>query len=232
MNYLLTRDFQASEVVQSLKQMHPTTALGPDGMPPLFYQTFWPVVGDCVTKSVLDFLNLGIAPPNFNETHIILIPKIKNPSRMSDFRPISLCNVVYNLASKTLAKRMKSVLSNIVSENQRAFTKGHYITNNVLMAFETMHHIGQKQRGKVGDMALKLDMSKVYDRVEWTYLENIMLRLGFHRKLVDTVLSCVSSVVYMCALMGNLGGGLSLFVVFAKEIHFLHICFYSVQKGF
>ena len=68
-NYLLKKEFQASEMAQSLKQMHPTMALGPDGMPPLFYQIFWPLVGDCVTKSVLDFLNLGIAPPNFNETY-------------------------------------------------------------------------------------------------------------------------------------------------------------------
>lgn len=87
------------------------TAPGPNGMPPFFYQTFWPLVGDCVTKSMLDFLNLGIAPPNFNETHIILIPKIKNLSHMTNYKPISLCNMMYKLASKTLANRMKSMLS-------------------------------------------------------------------------------------------------------------------------
>lgn len=63
-----------------------------------------------------------------------------------------------------------------------------------------MHHISQKRKGKVGDMAFKLDMSKAYDRVEWACLENNMLQLGFHRKLVDTVLSCVSAVVYSVSI--------------------------------
>ena len=122
---------------------------------------------------------------------------------MNDFRSISLCNVMYKLASKTLANRMKSALSNIVSENQSAYTKGHFIMDNVLVVFETMYHISQTRNGKVRDMTLKLDMSKVYDRVEWVCLENIMLRLGFHRKLVDTVMSCVSFVVYSVYINGK-----------------------------
>ena len=57
----------------------------------------------------------------------------------------------------------------------------HLITDNVLMAFETMHHIIQKKNGKVGEMTVKLDMSKAYDWVEWECLENIMLKMGFHK---------------------------------------------------
>ena len=78
--------------------MYPTKASGPDGMPPLFYQHFWPSVGDCVIKTVLDFLNHGKVPPKFNETHIVLIPKTKNPTKVTEYCPISLCNVVYKLA--------------------------------------------------------------------------------------------------------------------------------------
>lgn len=71
MNSILTSDFHAHEVERALKQMHPTTAPGSDGMPPLFYQHFWPTVGNIVTKTVLNFLNRGIIPPKFNETHIV-----------------------------------------------------------------------------------------------------------------------------------------------------------------
>lgn len=110
--------------------MHPKIASSLDGIPPLFYQTFWSFVGDCVTKLVLDFLNLGC--PHFEN---------KNPSNISDYRPISLCNMVYKLASKTPVNRMKSVLSSTVSEIQNTFTKGYFITDNVLVAFETMHHV-------------------------------------------------------------------------------------------
>ena len=97
MNILLSRDFRASEVETALKQMYTTIAPGPDGMPPIFYQKFWPTVSPIVTKSVLDFLNFGITPSNFSKTHIVLIPKVKEPKRVTDFRPISLCNVAYKL---------------------------------------------------------------------------------------------------------------------------------------
>ena len=85
MNALLIKDFQAVEVRKALKKMHPLKAPGPDSMNPLFYQHFWPTVGDCVTKCVLDFLNLGIIPPKFYETHITLIPKVKNPKKIIEY---------------------------------------------------------------------------------------------------------------------------------------------------
>ncbi|XP_075633817.1 uncharacterized protein LOC142606335 [Castanea sativa] len=75
MNQLLARDFQASEITQAIKQMHPHTAPGPDGFPPLFYQRFWSLTSNCVTQAAFDFLNHGIVLPNFNGTHIVLIPK-------------------------------------------------------------------------------------------------------------------------------------------------------------
>ena len=88
MNRFLCQSFQADEVHRALKQMHPKKLLGPNSMPPLFYQHFWSLSGECVTKAVLDFLNLGIIPPKFNETHVILIPKIKNPTKITHYRPI------------------------------------------------------------------------------------------------------------------------------------------------
>ena len=174
MNSSLTSEFQGVEVFKALKQMYPLKSPGPDGMPPLFFQHFWPTIGNVVTKIVLDFLNHSNFPPKFNETLIVLVPKIKNPKKVTDFRPISLCNVMYKLASKVLANRRKKVLPKIISNTQSAFVHGRLITDNVLVAFETMHHINQKKGGKVGEMALKLDMSKAYDRVEWISLDKIM----------------------------------------------------------
>ena len=67
---------------------------------------------------VLDFLNQGISPPNFNETHIVLIPKVKEPKRVTDYRSISLCNIVYKIVSKVIANRLKKILPSIISETQ------------------------------------------------------------------------------------------------------------------
>ena len=166
MNEYICQPFQADEIHRALKQMHPKKSPGPDGMPPLFYQHFWSLSGECVTNAVLAFLNSGVIPPKFNETHIVLIPKVKNPTKVTQYRPISLSNVIFRLASKVLANRLKSLLPDIISENQSAFMFSHLITDNVLVAFETMHYLNNKRRGQRGEMALKLDMSKAFDRVE------------------------------------------------------------------
>ena len=105
---------------------------------------------------MLDFLNNGVIPPKFNETHIVLVPKNNNPKRVTEYRPISLCNVIYKIGSKTLANRLKKILPLIISESQSASVNGRLISDNVLIAFETMHHIGQRKRGEVGEMHLSL----------------------------------------------------------------------------
>ena len=77
-----------------------------------------------------------------------------------------LCNVVFRITSKLIANRPKKILPSIISDTQSAFVHGRLIIDNVLVAFEAMHHINQKKGGRKGEMALKLDMSKAYDRVE------------------------------------------------------------------
>lgn len=83
---------------------------------------------------------------------IIFIPKVKEPTKITQYRPISLSNVVSRLASKVLIDRLKLVFPHIISENQSAFTSNHLITNNVLVSFDTLHHISQKKSGKVREM--------------------------------------------------------------------------------
>ena len=83
-------------------------------------------------------------PPKFNDTHIVLISKVKNPTKITEYRPISLSNVISKLASKVITNRLKRFLPDIISENQSAFMSTRLITDNVLVAFETMHHLNQK----------------------------------------------------------------------------------------
>ena len=96
----------------------------------------------------------------------------------SDFRPINLANVVYRIVSKVLANRLKQILPNVISESQSAFVPNQLITDNTTVAFEILHKMRNKRRGKKGQIVIKLDISKAYDYVKWRFLRSIMLKLG------------------------------------------------------
>ena len=141
-------------------------APSPDGTNPSFYQKIWDIVGEDLTKACLYYLNNGVMPAGLNSTLIVLIPKIKKPERMSELRPITLCNVIYKVMVKAIANRLKRILPLVISESQNAFVAGRLITDNVMVAFEIGHYLKRKTQGKTGFAALKIDMSKAYDRIE------------------------------------------------------------------
>ena len=118
-------------------------------MSALFFQKYWNIVGANVTNMVLNVLNSGMPLHDINKTNIALVPKTKNPQRMTDFRPISLCNVVYKLILNTLANRLKAIIPHIISENQSAFTADRLITDSVLVAYEVMHFLKHKKGGMI-----------------------------------------------------------------------------------
>jgi len=203
MNERLTRPFSADEVERALYMMKGSKAPGPDGFTAGFYQLHWDVLGADITYAVLDFLNGGALPDEMNQTTLVLIPKTRNPQEMKEYRPISLCNVIYKLCSKVLANRLREFLDDIIAEEQSAFVPGRLITDNVLIAYECIHYLKRK-KGKSGACAIKLDMAKAYDRVEWLYLRGIMLQLGLHESFVNLIMRCVTSVSFCVRVNGAL----------------------------
>uniref|UniRef100_A0A803PR19 Reverse transcriptase domain-containing protein n=1 Tax=Cannabis sativa TaxID=3483 RepID=A0A803PR19_CANSA len=184
------------EVKKALFQMRPDKSPDPDGMTPGFYQKYWSIVGRDVINQVKEFFATCSLPHGINRTNIVLIPKKKQPCTMSDLRPISLCNVLYKVISKVLANRLKIVLHTIISEQQSAFILGRLISDNIMIAFEVMHYLKRKRKGKEGCMALKLDLSKAYDWVEWDFIRAMMIRMGFASYFVDLILQTLTSVEY------------------------------------
>ena len=175
----LAKQYLMEKVEFAIKEIALLKAPGLDGMPPLFYQTYWSEVGMDISQAVLSSLNSGSLLKSINHTFITIIPKVQNPERVNDFRPTSLCNVIYKIVSKVITNRLKPLLNSIISEAQSAFTADRLITDNILIAFESVHHMKNTCTRNKGFMALKLDMSKAYDRVEWLFLEKILLRMGF-----------------------------------------------------
>ena len=152
-------------------------------------------MGAKVQEEVLAVLNGGIMPMGWNETTIVLIPKVKNPESLTQYRPTSLCNVLYKLISKVFANRMKGILPDLISPTQSAFVPGRMIADNVLLAYEITHLMHKKKGGRQGLVEVKLDMSKAYDRVEWRLLERMMLTMGFAATWVSLVEMCVLNLI-------------------------------------
>lgn len=205
-NKMLVETVSQKEVKDALFSMDPDKAPGKDGYTPGFYQKCWPIVGKDVTKLVNIFFREGKMPTSLNDTILVLIPKKKSPEGMGDLRPIALCNVLYKIIGKVMANSLKTLLPLVISENQSAFMKGRLISDNVLISFEVLHYLKRKQQGKTGFMALKLDLSKAYDRMEWEFLEAIMKRMGFCVKWVAMVMECVTSVRYAITHGGEVFG--------------------------
>jgi hypothetical protein len=208
MNARLILHFHEEEVRLALFQMHPLKSPGPDGYSAGFYQQSWDIVGSDVTRAALHFLNGGPFESGLNSTNICLIPKGSAPTHASDYRPISLCNVLYKVIAKVLANRLKHVLPSIISPEQSAFIPGRLITDNVLVAFETLHTMDSCLKAKEGFMALNLDMSKAYDRLEWDFLEATTRKLGFASRWIHLLMSCVRTVSYSVLINGQPHGNI------------------------
>ncbi|KAK4386128.1 putative mitochondrial protein [Sesamum angolense] len=226
----LAQPFTKEEVVRALFQMAPLKSPGPDGMPPLFFQRFWSSVQGDVVPCVLALLNNHVMPRSLNDTHIVLIPKCRKPESLSQCRPISLCNVLYKIASKSIANRLKLFLETIISPTQTAFVPGRLITDNILVAYEFNHFMRNKNWGKMGHMALKLDISKAYDKVEWNFFKHVLLRLGFPPRLVDLIMLCISSVRYSFLINGHEFGSLTPNGAYVRGTRCPRTCFSYVQR--
>lgn len=173
MNRLNERDiarlelpFTKDEFREALFQMHLDKYPGPDGFNPRFYQKFWLHLGDDIFTVGSKWLEDGVFPTGVNDTIITLIPKCDSPSNLKEYRPIALCNVILKIITKVLDNRIKLILPSLISENQIAFLKDRLITDNVIIAFEMLHSMQRDTRRKNREVALKIDISKAYDRLD------------------------------------------------------------------
>ena len=202
MNRELIKEFTKDEVLSALKQMHPIKALGPNGMSAIFFQKYWDIVGTSVTNMAFNVLNFHMPIAEINRTNIAFVPKKNSHTKMTEFRLISLSNVTYKIIAKVLSNRLKAVLPQIITKNQSAFLSERLITDNILVAFEVMHYLNNKREGKESLMAVKLDMSKAFGRVEWGFIEAVMEKLEFHEWWISLIMHCITTVMYSILIYG------------------------------
>ena len=132
-------------------------------------------------------------PAYFNKTLIALIPKIQGPEVIGNYRPISLCNSVYKIISKIIVARLRPHLENLVSPYQAAFVPSRRGADNVVIVQELIHTIG-RAKGRKGYMAIKIDLEKAYDKIEWSFIRDMLIYFNFPDNLIELIMSCVSTV--------------------------------------
>ncbi|XP_074336591.1 uncharacterized protein LOC141673749 [Apium graveolens] len=149
-NIKLVKPVTNEEFKNALFQMHPDKAPGPNGMTPTFFQKNWQIVGNDVVNVVKEFFRDGTGMQELNRTNVVLIPKKKDPRRITDMRPISLYNILSRIITKVMANRLKFFLGEVGSDTHSAFISGRLISDNIMVSYEVMHYLKRKRRGKKG----------------------------------------------------------------------------------
>jgi hypothetical protein len=176
-------------------------APGPDGFSAKFFKASWSIIGDDVCSVVKEFFENEKLLKEINATLISLVPKCKNPSTVTDYRPIACCNVLYKCITKIIYNRTKSSLDQVVSQNQSAFIPGRLISDNILLTQELMKHYHRK-RGP-GKVALKIDLQKAYDTVDHGFLESCLHHFGYHPCMIAWIMNCLKITFYSINVNGS-----------------------------
>ena len=180
------------EIRTGLWSLKAFKAPGPDGLHVGFFQHFWVDVKNSVCNEIKEVFIKEAVPSFINETLVTLIPKCQSPETLNNYRPISLCNSVYKIISKIIVAHIRSLLTNLISPVQSTFVLGRRGLDNTIIAQELFHSIDGK-KGKMGFMAIKLDLEKAYDRLEWNFIHKVLQAFHFPPKLTRVIMSCISS---------------------------------------
>jgi hypothetical protein len=145
-------------------------------------------------KMVLDFNNNKVDLRRLNYGVITLVPKIKEANNIRQYRPICLLNVDFKIFSKLLPDRITSIADKIISNNQTAFIKRRNILEGVVTLHEIIHEFKRSDRHGV---LFKIDFEKAYDKVSWSFVEEVMRGKGFPQSWIDQVMCNIQGEGYL-----------------------------------
>ena len=186
----LNKPFLEGEVEQAIRSMGRFKAPGPDGYKPLFYHDCWETVGESVVRFVLNFFETGNLPPETNDALVVLIAKVGKPEKITQFRPISLCNVLFKTITKTMVLRLKRVIGKLIGPAQASFIPERLSQDNIMIVQEAFHSMRRK-KGRKGWMLLKLDLEKAYDRIRWDFLADTLIAASFEECWINWIMAYV-----------------------------------------
>jgi len=175
---------------------------GPDGLSIELFKQFWPQLRHIVLEMLNDLHNDTLDLWRLNYGEIVLIPKLKLPNNIRQFRPICLLNVIYKIITKVLTLRLTEAAARVISKNQTAFIPGRSILDGMVILQEVLHDL---KSGKQEGIILKLDFEKAYDRVSWSFLKEVLIKKGFSERWVSWMLKVVKGGRVAVNLNGERG---------------------------
>jgi hypothetical protein len=179
---------------------------GPDGFGAKFYKTHWEDFKNIIHEVIKEFFTSGKLLKSLNHTFITLVPKVKIPSDLGDYRPIACCNFIYKIIASILSNRIKNFLKYLISENQCAFIPGRQIIENSLLAHELIRNFNRGCKNKV---CIKIDIHKAFDKINRHFIIYMMRQMGFHKKFCDLVKECIDSASFSILVNGSPCGFIS-----------------------
>jgi hypothetical protein len=146
-----------------------------------------------VWQLVEESCSLGKVLPTLNATFLTLIPKEERVTNLKNFRPITLCNMIYKIISKVLALRLNPILPFVISKDQLGYVEGRQIMDSVILVHEIIHSL---KSTRTPGMLLKLDLSKSFDKLSWQYMKVLILAFGFNKDWISWIMNLISSTFF------------------------------------
>ncbi|KAL4308915.1 hypothetical protein GQ457_01G015960 [Hibiscus cannabinus] len=186
----LERPFTCEEVWVAISTADGSHAPGSDGFNLDFFKKFWPAVKHNVMDFFEKFHAGTLVDVSINHSFISLIPKVSTPEKVDDFRPISLVGSLYKILTRVLSRRLAGCLGEVISEHQFAFTAGKQLSDCALIVNEVIDFLS---RNNCEAILFKADFKKVYDTVDWNFLDLVLQRMVFGQNWRPWVNMCISS---------------------------------------
>ncbi|KAG7547838.1 Reverse transcriptase domain [Arabidopsis suecica] len=196
--------FTDNEIEAAFSSLPRNKTSGPDGYSSEFFKGMWVIVGPEVLEAVKEFFSSGQLLKQWNATTLVLIPKVVNASKTTDFRPISCLNTLYKVIAKLLSSRLKSLLSRVISSAQSAFLPGRLLAENVLLATEIVHGYNRKNIESRG--MLKVDLRKAFDTVRWDFIVSALKAIAVPDIFINWIFQCISTPTFSISINGSSGG--------------------------
>jgi len=187
-NISLVALFSLEEIELVVKESDGNKSPGPDGFNFAFFKQFWYLIKNEVIIFFDQFHGNEAFQRSLLSYFVTLIPKVKSPLSLKEFRPISLLGSLYKILAQVLARRLSKVMNSVISKSQSAFVKGRHLVDGVLIVNEVVE-VARLRNQEC--LILKVDFEKAYDSVEWSFLVYMLRRVGFAEKWIAWMKACV-----------------------------------------